>query len=53
MRKGAPPIGGKVISRKPKLLEKQKEGKKKMWQFGKVDISQEAFITALKVVVEG
>jgi translation elongation factor EF-4 len=37
------------VSRKRKLLDKQKEGKKKMRQFGKVDISQEAFIAALKM----
>ena len=36
---------------KPRLLEKQKEGKKRMRQFGKVDIPQEAFIAALKVDV--
>ncbi len=47
-----PKCYGGDANRERKLLDKQKEGKKRIRQFGKVDIPQEAFIAALKMDAE-
>jgi len=43
---------GGDVTRKNKLLDKQKKGKKRMRQFGKVEIPQSAFINVLKTSLD-
>ena len=45
---GSKVVGGGDVSRKKKLLEKQKRGKKRMQERGKINISQDVFLKMIK-----